>query len=478
MKTRAHRLQVFIVLTILISLIGLDVAISMITPEDVSEGFFYHLEQGLLILNIIIITWVILRFFHLFIWRSLERKHHVPKTLKDVTAILIIFLAIVYAGTSVFGVPVWSVVTAGGFLTAGIAWGLKDLIYDFFSGILIDLERHYSVGDWLLLQSEVAGPEAQTVQVVGQNWRTTTFVTPGEKLVVVPNRELTSRGFLNYSRPERPYRDAITVSLDHEIPVDRAERLLVAATLKVPEVANYNFCQCYSLEPSAGGVDYYVQYMVADVPNWRETRHDVIESISRHLHNYGLRFSEGLGAYKLSRDGPFEQEPSLSLDQVLPNLPLFSTLHKTEMNKLKKDIKRRYYKKGDTIVSEGDEGNSMFIIGEGSVDVLKKLSSGDDELLAFLGPGDYFGDMALLTGEKRTASVRAKTNLLAFEVEKKSLTPILKKRPIVMEKLSDIVAERKLRTQKALEARSLLDSKEKKQLSNKILQGIKEFFGL
>jgi CRP-like cAMP-binding protein len=78
------------------------------------------------------------------------------------------------------------------------------------------------------------------------------------------------------------------------------------------------------------------------------------------------------------------------------------------------------YSKGETILRRGAEGDSMFIVHDGSVSVRV-----DDAEVARLEPGDFFGEMALLTGEHRTADVIALTDVVAVEIAKDALQPVL-----------------------------------------------------
>ncbi|MCP4755330.1 MAG: cyclic nucleotide-binding domain-containing protein, partial [Proteobacteria bacterium] len=95
----------------------------------------------------------------------------------------------------------------------------------------------------------------------------------------------------------------------------------------------------------------------------------------------------------------------------------------------------------------GESGDSLFIIVDGTVKVEIELPNKEKLVVARLGVGKYFGEMALLTGESRTADVIAQTDCSLFEITKDDIAPILKKRPAVAETLSQVLSDRKSDTE-------------------------------
>ena len=96
------------------------------------------------------------------------------------------------------------------------------------------------------------------------------------------------------------------------------------------------------------------------------------------------------------------------------------------------------------IVTQGHSGDSMFLIEEGSAHVWIQLKTSQKPVnVAFLGVGAYFGEMALLTGEKRTATVSTITSLKAIELKKESLYPLFKESPEIMKQIADLIVSRK-----------------------------------
>lgn len=91
----------------------------------------------------------------------------------------------------------------------------------------------------------------------------------------------------------------------------------------------------------------------------------------------------------------------------------------------------RSFHEGDIIVTEGEEGSSLFLMVSGHVKVFTRGEKGEHILLAELGPGDFFGEVSLLTGRPRTATITARTPVNAIELGRASMLEIMEEHPDV-----------------------------------------------
>lgn len=152
----------------------------------------------------------------------------------------------------------------------------------------------------------------------------------------------------------------------------------------------------------------------------------------------------------------------------LKNAELFKGLKDEELQRLSEILKERVYPPNTAIVREGAQGDSMFIIKEGKVDIKKREPSlGMDLTIASLDSGSVFGEMALLTGNPRTATVVATQPTTVFVLEKETFERLLTEHPSISISLNKIVAKRieELNAQRGIGSVSL----SKLQLDKKIL---------
>lgn len=391
-----------------------------------------------------------------------------PNLVINVLQFLSLFFTSVSIVIIVFNESAVSIMALGGVVGAGIALGVTPLVLDAFSGLVHEIENGFEIGDWIELDDKKIG------QVKSISWRIITLETLDHTIIIIPQRKI-SDGFMNLSRPLTSITQTLEISLDHEIPIDRAERLLTGIVSVVDGVQGGN-CTAWALEANEGGITYAVRYLISDYKDWREIRHKVLEAITRQVHQYGLKLSETIGQYGLLRgEKEFKEAPPLSPNLVLSKVDLFSTLPKTAFDHLCKQAQKHTYKRNEYIVQQGDVGESLFVVAEGSAEVSMK-SKGSSTTIAFLPFGSYFGEMSLLTGNRRAATVRAFTNCVVYEVKKSDLAPILKQDKKIIDLLAKKAEERHLNL---LTLKRTKQKKDKKDSDvGKLVNAIRNYFGL
>jgi len=114
-----------------------------------------------------------------------------------------------------------------------------------------------------------------------------------------------------------------------------------------------------------------------------------------------------------------------------------------EINYLINGLNKIIFNKGKTVIRQGDTGDSFFLIAEGKVSVWTETSAGGKVLLKYLGEGSYFGEMSLLTGERRNATVISDEKTVLYSLSKEKFKHILTNNPAVVESISHVVSSRK-----------------------------------
>ena len=130
--------------------------------------------------------------------------------------------------------------------------------------------------------------------------------------------------------------------------------------------------------------------------------------------------------------------------ELLGRVPMFSGLGSEALSELSEAASACTFLPGDEIVRQESHGDSLFIVGRGHVQVLEVRENGNEVPLKRLGPGDFFGETALLHPQPRTATVRAETHCTLLELEKEALMPILDARPALKSAFESAYRERVL----------------------------------
>jgi len=132
----------------------------------------------------------------------------------------------------------------------------------------------------------------------------------------------------------------------------------------------------------------------------------------------------------------------MSREEMLKNVPIFSELGRRDLERLSKLMVPRAVKAGEVIIKEGDQAAGFFVISAGKVEVVRGVDSADAQVLNTLGPGDFFGEMALFEGFPRVASVRATEDTECLAMTRWDFMAELKNHPEIAVSMLPVLVRR------------------------------------
>lgn len=430
--------------------------------RDIAEAAFW-----------LMLAWFASRMVDVFLWSSIERRsgRSAPKLLVSVGRLLILIAAIAIIITVVFHQALTGLVVSSGVVGIVLGFALQRMISDFFSGIAMGMEHPFRVGDWIDVDG-VAG------QVVETNWRATRIVTIEQITVILPNSFIAERRFQNFNLPEPYFRTESKVTMEFSVPPEDARRVLLAAVRATPGVLATPAPDVMLYEFGANGHVFAARYFVSDYRELVPVRDRVNSNIARHLWQAGLAV-----AYP-KRDVFHAEMPHRDLnrkterDAILSRVELFESLETVELRQLAAALVERECKAGQQVVKQGEAGASLFVIVDGLLEV-KVESHGQSKVVGRVGPGEFFGEISMLTGSPRGATVIALTDATLYEISHDVISPILKNRPAVAEAISQSVAIRRTRNSKAMEhVDPVKQATEERSFTDDLLRKMRGFFGL
>ncbi len=147
--------------------------------------------------------------------------------------------------------------------------------------------------------------------------------------------------------------------------------------------------------------------------------------------------------------------------EFLANVPIFSDLDKETIEKIIKSGVTQSYKKNSIILSEDDTGSALFVIAKGKVKISRRSNDDKEVILAILGESDFFGEMSLLDGMTRSATVVAIEDSRLFIIQRSEFLDLLKKYPEVSIALLTELTKRLRASSMKIKALSLKDAEGK-----------------
>jgi small-conductance mechanosensitive channel/CRP-like cAMP-binding protein len=424
------------------------------------------------------------RFLFVLVWTPMASGPKVrgaPQLLVDLVTFTTYALAITMIVGSVFGRSLTGFWATSGVLGLVLGFALRNLILDLFTGIAVNVEQPYRIGDWVETRSRDC---ASVGRVVEMNWRTTRLATEAGDIVVIPNGMLATLVVTNRGAVAQRMRDEVSVTLDFSIATERARRILQAAAVQATD--GPGFCNDPAPRVLVGavgpdGIEYLVRYWTTV---WKQlspsgARDVVTSAIVEHLRQAGLAPGHS------KEDLFFAPMPSRQIDslsdadcaELLSRVELFRALDENDLALLATGVHRVTVHAGTALLNVGDPGESMFIVVEGVLDVLvSDPDGGAPRRVSRIGPGEVIGEMTLLTGEPRSATISAVTDVLAYEMTRGPVTALFARRPEVAERISEVVARRLAARQATLAAQETGREDAREITAGQLLSRIKAVF--
>jgi CRP-like cAMP-binding protein len=192
------------------------------------------------------------------------------------------------------------------------------------------------------------------------------------------------------------------------------------------------------------GIRYSAVYFVLDIGDVMRTDSEVLMRVYATLQRSAITIPLPQRVVELKSRSAAQ---SLASEQaacmaMLDRLELFSVLVDAERAAVAKELHRLPFVAGETVFAKGESADSLYILAEGGVRIVDVDASGREADLAELAAPAYFGEMGLLTGQPRGATVIAATDALCYRLDKAGFDVILRGRPEIVEALSTLLAQR------------------------------------
>ena len=384
---------------------------------------------------------------------------HPARIAEDLTTAAL-FVAWGLVSLHLAGVDPSGLITTSAVITGVLAFALKDSLENVFGGVILQLDRSIRVGDWVKID-DLGG------RVVEIGWRHTAVETRNRETVVVPNGYLMKNRFTvigSRADPSPLWRRWVHFNIElGQAPGDVCAVLEKAVTdSAIDNVALAPAPSAVLLEVKPRFGHYALRYWLTDPqpddPTDSIVRAHVMAALTRHGMRLGIPYEERLLAKDNEAYRSAEQEKDLERRRrALKDVDLFKSLSQAELDSLATHLVRAPFVKGDTITRQGAVAHWLYLIVKGVADVWVDAPAGRRQLATLLA-GSVFGEMGMMTGEARRATVTAHTDVECYRLDKEGFRAILQERPDIANEISRVLLSRQteldqLRAEAAAEKR-------------------------
>ena len=403
-----------------------------------------------------------------------------PRIIEDLV-ILVAYVVYGFVQLRGAGVDLSSLVTTSAILTAVIAFAMQDTLGNVLGGLAIQIDNTVQVGDWVRLD----GVDGQVRDI---RWRSTLIETRNWETVVVPNSMLMKGRVAILGKREgahtRQWRRHLRFMVDPRVPPARVVATVNEEMRDVPiaNVARNPHPNTVLTGFEDGNLNYELRYFLTDLMEDEATDSMVRMHLFASLQRAGIRVGERQHTvHAIARDAAHDdavrkRELSRRLD-MLKGVDLFSVLSEDEMGEIAERLQYAPFARGDVITKQGNIPHWLYIVAFGEVEVRYEPPHGAPQVISTLRAGQFFGEMALLTGEARSATVIALTDVECYRLDGKAFQSLLLRRPEIAEGMTKVIGARRPDLEKIRDAYASQPSiavVEQKDL----LSRIRRFFGL
>jgi len=453
-----------IIPVVLSALLALIYGITKLPEPDL---FSDNVEKGLLTASLLSLGVFVVRAIGFVLFDLLFQKRkgrEAPALLRGVVSIIGYLILLMLAYWLVLEKNLGNILATSAVVSVIIGLALQDTLGNFFAGVSLHIEQPYHIKDAIRVGTMIGRVESVT-------WRATTIRTNDNTIIIFPNSKVAREplevfpfGNLNrrIMRFPAPYR----------IPPQTVISLVKEAVRTMPNVAAEITPIVRINEFADSSITYEVLYWIKDYM-WAT---DIDAKIRERIW-YVYNRSEIDIPFPVRTILMGDQEPAApgegDYHRALDQVHIFEPLSAQEKEVVVKSLVKSVYAPGEIILRRGDPGESMFIIHRGKVEVRLPSNNGDQQQVAVLEPGNFFGEMALLTGEPRTADVSAIEEVEILEIRKGVIEQLLGNNAQLAEELSRKIADRQA---ELTQLTRFVPEDEKHMQTQTILHRIKWFF--
>lgn len=371
-----------------------------------------------------------------------------PRFILNILAIIVVFIALLIGVKIIFDQELNGLLVSSTLVSAVIGLALQGTLSNLFAGFALQIESPFNIDDWVNL----GGHEGK---VVSQNWRSITLLTRENHRVSLTNTFVAEDKVVNYSKPTRRQVHNFYITLDYSHPPNKVKNILRELMNEIEEVDLDPTMGAFVVDYLDSGIKYCMKYWLHDYGDIIAIQDVVLTRLWYKLDRHHIKIPYPITEVQHVQLTAIGGEAD-SLDQndvlsIVSKLDWLKGMQPDNIAKLVSNGTVLRYTKDDLVVRQDDKGDSMFVVIDGSVRVLLRTDHRRETYLADKVTGEFFGEMSLLTGELRSASIRANEDSLVLKIDQASFSSLIATDDEVLSEFVEVLSKSKNGIAEAIE---------------------------
>ncbi|MCC5946511.1 MAG: mechanosensitive ion channel [Bernardetiaceae bacterium] len=379
---------------------------------------------------------------HYFLWNGIFHKNGQTRVHRYVIQFFdatIYVLAVVLILNQVFEQSISGLLITSGVLAIILGLSAQTTLGGVFAGLALNLNNSFNKGDYIILD-RIRG------YVIDMNWHSVTIQGRDERMAIIPNKLIDDSLIINSNAMSKRRLHDIEICIDYAVRPELVKSIIIEAVKHSPYVEGE--AQVFVSKFAETGIFYKIEIYTSefeDIP----VNNDLLTLVWYALAREHISARPSIWQRESEFTPPLIEQVSMldSSDTILKTLrsiSFFEVLSESELQQLAQKTVHFIAPPPQRITVEGEAEYALYIVQKGRLSVWVKNNEGQDIQIASLKVGDVFGEMALLTGELRKATVVVEQEASLYEISKSAILPIITKRKEILNDLSKLLAERQL----------------------------------
>ena len=403
-----------------------------------------------------------------------KKGAHIPELVRFLLLIFGLVAAALILLRTVMGIDVVALVAIPTVAAAMIGFALQDTLKRLFAGLI--LGKVIRIGDWV----SVAGTEGRVVKMDHAH---VSIVTRADDLVMIPNDVAVQKDILDYNKPTPKHALTVLVEATYDAPPLRVRAVLVETAKGVPGVLHNPTPKAFPWAYKDSSIEYRLKFWFNDYVQADDLKGEVLTYVWYAFKRHHIEIPYPQRTIHMTKAEESEQgrvrERQRNLE-ALREIDFLAVLSPEELEKVAHGAEIRTYLPGETVIHQGENtAAEFFLIHEGNAEVCLE-EEGESSVIATVWPGQFFGELSLLTGEPRSATIVAKTRLEVLVLTKDVFARPLMMNPVLAERISEALVKRKADMTAKLKDHALHhhESDSHREEVRSLSASIRKFFGI